>query len=235
MANKTLLNAVNEILKRVNVIAGDAAALTDLTDSARQHPIDIAIQIVNEGIDELYSYTKEGLPQQQAESTITLATNIREYSLASDLIRLHFPLIDRTHGQYITQFSGGYDDMLEWDLRQDQTGQPMYACISPINGKLRVELSPSSSVNGYIYTYEYEKDLVLSLATDTVPFSNVVFRSMVPVWVQLYKREMEGEFDDPLYKAGIGRASRYLSELEPRPSYSPRPMRDTFLDPYQSK
>jgi len=229
---KTLLDCVNEIFKRVNVIAGDAAALTTLVDSARQHPIDVAVQVVNEGIDEIYSFTQEGLPLQQAENTITLSTNVREYSLASDLIRLHFPLIDRTHGQYITQFPGGYDEMLEWDIYQNQTGQPMYACISPIDGKLRVEQSPNSSVNGYVYTYEYEKNLALSLTTDTVPFSDAVFRSMVPMWVQLYKREMEGEFDQPLYASAIGRASRYLSQLEPRPSYLPRARGSTFLEPY---
>lgn len=235
MANKTLLNAVNEVFKRVNNIAGDANSLTTLVDSARQHPIDVAIQVINEGMDELYSYTQEGLPMQQAEATITLATGTREYNLASDLIRLHFPLIDRTNGQYIVQFPGGYDDMIEWDLQQNQTGQPMYAAISPIDGKLRVEVAPASSVNGRVYTYEYEKDLVLVNASDTVPFNNAVFRSMVPMWVQLYKREMQNEFDQALYTAGLGRASRYLSELEPRPSYSARSHGSTFLDPYDKR
>jgi hypothetical protein len=183
-------------------------------------------------MDEIYSYTQEGLPLQQAESTITLATNVREYTLASDLIRMHFPLIDRTHAQYITQFPGGYDAMLEWDIYQNQVGQPMYACISPIDGKLRVEQSPPASVNGYVYTYEYEKNLAMTLATDTVPFSDAVFRSMVPMWVQLYKREMEGEFDQPLYASALGRASRYLSQLEPRPNYLSRAQGSTFMDPY---
>ena len=232
---KTLLNGINELFKRVNVIAGDAAALTTLTDSARQHPIDVSIQIINEGIDELYSYTQLGLPQQQAESTITLVTSTREYSLATDLIRLHFPIIDRTNAQYISEFPGGYDKMLEWDIYQNLTGLPMFACISPINGKLRVEQAPDSTSNGRVYTYEYEKNLALSLATDTVPFNDAVFRSMVPAWVQLYKREMSGEFDQPLYAMAMGRASRYLSELELRPSYSSRPQRDTSLDPYSSK
>jgi hypothetical protein len=45
---------------------------------------------------------------------------------------------------------------------------------------------------------------------------------MVPAWVQLYKREMKNEFDQVLYQASMGRASRYLSELEPRTSYLPR-------------
>src|SRR5690242_2414132 len=101
MANKTLLNSVNEILKRVSVIAGDSGALTSLTDSARQVDIDTAVQVVNEGIDELYSTTGESLPNQRASSTITLATGTRNYSLQSGLVRLHWPLIDRTHTQFI--------------------------------------------------------------------------------------------------------------------------------------
>lgn len=49
---KTLLNGVNEVFKRIKLIQGDAAALTSLTDSARQHSIDLAIQIWNEVVDE---------------------------------------------------------------------------------------------------------------------------------------------------------------------------------------
>ena len=70
---KTLLNAVNEILKRVGVISGDSGALTTLTDSARQKPIDVAIQVINEAMDELYSMPGISAPQGQGESTITLA------------------------------------------------------------------------------------------------------------------------------------------------------------------
>jgi hypothetical protein len=45
---------------------------------------------------------------------------------------------------------------------------------------------------------------------------------MVPAWVQLYKRELRNEFDQSLYANAIGRAARFLSELEPRDSWSPR-------------
>ena len=234
MANKTLLNGINEIFKRTGNIAGDAAALTSLTDSARQHPIDVAIQVINEGIDELYSYTQQGLPLQQGESTITLATNTREYALVDNIVRLHFPLVDRTNTQYIAAFPGGYDAMLLWDIQQSYTGLPIYGEISPITGLFRVSISPTTNENGRVYTYEYEKNLELTLATDTVPFNNTVFRSMVPVWVQLYNRDEKNDFDSDLYKASLGRASRYLSEMEPRPSYSPRPQSATFLDPFTS-
>lgn len=220
--SKTLLNAVNEVFKRVNVIAGDANALTSLTDSARQHPIDVTVQVINEGMDELYSYSKMAMPNEQASSTLTLVTGTRDYALASDLLVLHFPLIDQTNSQFIVQFAGGYDEMLLLDPEQDDTGLPYFSAINPINGYLHLDRAPTSSENGRVYTYQYDKDLVMSSASDTVPFNNAVFRAMVPAWVQLYKREMENQFDQALYMGSIGRASRYLSNIEPRSSYSPR-------------
>ena len=42
---KTLLNGVNDLLKRVKVIAGDTGTLSTLTDSAKQAYIDTAIQV----------------------------------------------------------------------------------------------------------------------------------------------------------------------------------------------
>lgn len=219
---KALLDCVNEIFKRANLIQGDAAALTTLTDSARQHPIDVAIQVVNEGIDELYSSSHVQLPNEQAEDTITLVNGQRSYPLNANLTELIFPLIDKTNTQYIWKFPGTYDDMLQLDPEQDDTGLAWWAIISPVNGQLFLNVAPTASDAGRIYTYQYEKDLALSLATDTVPFNNKVFRAMVPAWVQLYKREMRNEFDGDLYKMNIGRAARNLTEIEPRQSYSPR-------------
>lgn len=218
----TLLDSINEIFKRVNNIQGDAQALTTLTDSARQHPIDIAIQVVNEGIDELYSQSHIELPNEQAEATITLVNGTRSYALNSSLTELIFPLIDKTNTQFIWKFPGTYDDMLLLDPEQDDTGLPIWGTISPVTGQLFLNVSPTSVEAGRVYTYQYEKDLSLSLATDTVPFNNKVFRAMVPAWVQLYKREMRNEFDQALYQMALGRAARSLTEISPRQSYSPR-------------
>lgn len=220
---KTLLNSVNEIFRRVSLVAGDSGLLTSLTDSARQVDVDVAVQAVNEGMDELYSTVGRAMPNQQASSTITLATNTRNYSLASDLIRLHWPLIDRTHNQYVYEYGPGYDGLLLLDPEQDDTGQPFWGVIRPTDGNLFLDRAPTSTYNGNVYTYQYDKDLVMSLATDTVPFDNAVFRAMVPAWVQIWKRERRNEFDDVLFKASIGRAARLLPQVGPRSSWSPRP------------
>lgn len=219
----TLLDAVNEMLKRVRVIdTGNTGLLASLTNSSTQHNIDVAVQVVNEGIDELYSAIGKSMPGQSAESTITLATGSREYTLASDLITIKWPMVDRTNTQYLFQWEDSYEGLLAVDPQQTQTGLPIWGMISPINSKLRVDRQCDTASNGRIYTYEYEKNTALVNATDAIPFNDACFRAMVPAWVQLYKREERNEFDQPLFQQAIGRASRFVSEEKPSNSYSPR-------------
>lgn len=217
---KTLLNATNEILKRVKLVAGDAAALTTLTDSARQAAIDCAVQVVNEGIDELYTATGRPKPQSQGESTVTLVTGTRAYTLATDLVTLFWPMIDKTNAQYL--YEAVYHDLLLLDPEQDDTGLPIRAAIRPTDGMLHLDRAPTSVENGRIYTYQYLKDLALIDAADTVPFSDEAFRAMVPAWVQLWKREQRGEFDGALFEANIGRAAGSVTQQLARTSYNPR-------------
>lgn len=219
---KTLLNAVNEILKRTSIIAGDSGALTTLTDSARQVPIDQCVQVINEANDELYSTSEMAMPNGQGEGTLTLVTATRAYTAATDLVKLRFPFIDKTNNQYLGEYPGGYNSILEGDPEQDDTGLPQYVCVRPTDGKLYLDRAPTSVENGRIYTYQYDKDLILDEAADTVPFRDAVFRAMVPVWVQLFKRENRNDFDEALYRLNIGRASRLLTQRQARTSYSPR-------------
>lgn len=217
---KTLLNCVNEILLRNNLIAGDAATLTALTDSARQAAIDVAVQVVNEGIDALYTAADIAVPQEQAESAITLVTSTRAYSLATDLVLLRWPMIDKTNAQYL--YEGDYNQMIVIDPEQDDTGLPQYAAIRPTDGLLFLDRAPTSVENGRIYTYQYDKDLALSVAADTVPFEDITFRAMVPAWVQLWKREKRNEFDGDLFRVSIGRAALTLTQESQRTHYNPR-------------
>lgn len=219
---KTLLNCVNEILKRTSNIAGDAGALSSLTDSPRQVLIDLSVQVVNEGIDDLYAATDIAQPSEQAESTLTLVTSTRAYTLASDLIQIRYPMIDRTNNQYIGEYPGGYNAMLLQDPEQDDTGLPMFGAFRATDGKFFLDRAPTSVENGRIYYYQYDKNLALTVAASTVPFNDAVFRAMVPVWVQLFKRERQNDFDGDLYRLNVGRASALLSQKQARTSYNPR-------------
>lgn len=220
--SKTLLDGVNEILKRTSLIAGDAQPLTSLTDSSRQVSIDLAKQVINEGIDELFSVTPGARPREQKEATITLATGQRAYPLATDLVQMHWPMIDRVNNQYIEQYAGSYNEMLVDDPEQDDTGLPYCAAINPVNGALHMDRAPTVEFNGRVYTYQYHKDVGLVAATDQMPFGDAVFRAMVPVWVQLFRRDKQRDFDNELYKLNVGRASRMLPMIPARTDYCPR-------------
>ena len=220
----TLLDAVNAVLDRVGLIAGDAGKLTSLTDSGRQRGIDLAVQVIGEGVDELFTTSQVDQPLGQGEGTLTLLTSIRSYPLNSDVVRLRFPMIDRTNSQYILDFAGGYNAILIYDPQQIYTGLPHYGAISPVTGQFYVDRIPTSQENGRVYQYEYDKEMTLANATDVLPFNVAVLRAMVPAWAQLWKREIRGakEFDQAQFGVNLGRASRLLTMKEQRDHYSPR-------------
>lgn len=219
---KTLLNAVNEVLKRVGVIAGDAGALVSLTDSPRQVQIDVAVQVVNEGIVDLYSTSNIALPQEQTSSTITLVAGTRAYALAADLVQIRWPMIDRTNNQYLYDYPGGYNQMLFDDPEQDDTGLPHYGAIRPTDNLLHLDRTPAAEDAGRVYVYQYDKSLLLTAAASTVPFNDTVFTKMVPVWAQLWRRDRQNDFDAGLYRLNLGTASGLLTQKQPRDNYLPR-------------
>lgn len=219
---KTLLDSVNAIFRRTSLITGDAGALSTLTDSARQVWVDKAVQIVNEGIDELYSAAQVSLPNEQGESTLTLVAGTRAYTLATDLVQMRWPMIDKTNNQLIEEYPGGYNAMLQADMEQDDTGHPYLGAIRATDGKLHLDRSPSSNEAGRVYTYQYDKDVALSVAASEVPFTDAVWRSMVPAWVELFKVDENHQLNEGLFRNSLGRAARLLTKKQMRTSYSPR-------------
>jgi len=221
---KSLLNCVNETLKRLKRIQGDQAALTSLTDSSRQIWIDVTVQVINEGIDVLYDASNVRKPLEVSETTteVTLVLNQREYTLPTDLVQLRWPGLDETNGMFIERYPGGYDQLRKDQPRPDTgyEGTPIYGVINPLNEKLRLDHRPTAADVGKVYIFEYDKDLVLADATDTVPFKDAVFRSMVPAWAQLVQRDMKRDFDAPIFEAAIGQAARFLNQEQRRTHWS---------------
>jgi len=222
MANKTLLNCVNELLKRAGLVSGDADLLTTLTDGARQRAIDTAIQVVNEGIIDLYQASDMQIPVGTAEGTLTLATGTRTYAAATNYQRIYPPMIDRTNNQTLKEYPGGYPALLLLDPEQDDTGLPQYYAINPNTNQIYLDRAPEATENGNVYYYQYLKSNLMTVAADTVPFDDIVFTAMVPAWFQLWKRERRNEFDQPLYNKSRGAASRVLRKIPDMENWSPR-------------
>lgn len=217
---KTLLQGVNDVFKSVGLISGSQGELTSLTDSARQRYVDLVVQKWNESIEELYATMDQPMPQELQEDTITLVDGDRDYALATDLNLLHFPLIDETNNQFIFEYNGTYLDLVADQINPDDfTGLPHFGVIRPIDGQLYLERAPTSNEAGRIYKYRYDRDISLSLAADTFPFTDVTFRAMVPAVAQLWMRDERNNFDSGIFQASIGRAARYVSLQPPKRTY----------------
>lgn len=232
---KTLLDGINEVLKKAQLLDSDVGLLTTLTDSARQTFIDSAVQALNEVVDELYAALEVSKPMQLAENTITLATNDQDYALQTDLVTLRpeFHLIDETNNHTIYILGdGGYLKIIHGDLQQDDTGLPSCAALRPTDGQLFMDRKPTAVENGRIYKYRYDKDLELTAAADEFPFTNNVFRAVVPAAHELWKRNLHKDFDNAIFAASIGRAARLMTMIPARDSWQPTANGHNATDPF---
>lgn len=238
---KTLLNGVNDLLKRVQIIAGDSGELSSLTDSGRQPFIDIAVQVWNEAVEQLYSVSDLPMPQEMDEATITLVTGDRDYALAADLVQLHFPLIHTANfvltseqGWYILEYPGGYMNLVDSQpFPASYTGLPTYAAIRPTDGQLYLDRIPTAAENNLTFTYRYDKDVSLSLAADTFPFSDAVYRALLPVAGELWRLFQENKSFEGVSRLSFGRAARFLTNVQQSPSWTPRISYSQPMDPFE--
>jgi hypothetical protein len=123
--------------------------------------------------------------------------------------------------------------MTDQQFPASYTGLPYLGAIDPVDDELYLNAIPTSEENGLVYQYWYDKDLSLSLATDTFPFSDAVFRAMIPVVADLWKLEREHEFNGDWSRLNFGRACRFLNETQQRSSYQPTSVKpNAVVAPY---
>jgi hypothetical protein len=205
----TLLDAVNAVGSRAKFL-DTGGKLTQLEDSARQLYIDVAIQCWNEAIVELYDAAREPMPTELVEAVFQLVANQRLVSLPAGLVKLHFPLIQQSQGYQI--FEADYLAIQRAQLTtQNFIGRPNYAAIDPVTGDLFLDRTPTIAEAGEIYTMWYDKDVLLSDATDTMPFNDTVYKMLIPAVTEKWKIEFNKEFTDGLWAKQMGLAARHLS------------------------
>lgn len=230
----TLLQGVNEVLKRVSIIAGDVGELASLVDSPRQVFIDTAVQAWNEVIDRLYSQTGQPLPKVLKETTITLADGVRNYALPADLTRVYFPLIDETNGFTIEEYPGGYLGLVaDQPIPSQRVGRPLHAVVRPTDMNLYMDATPTSEEAGSVYTLRYDGDVSLSSASDTFPFSDAVFRALVPAVAEIWRRNRNKAFSESILVQSLGTASQFLSAQPQRSSWIAFGGRGRGFDPFE--
>jgi len=220
MAN--LLSGVNAVLEKATIINKNHP-LTGLTNSGKQTFIDNAVASWNEAVDQIYSKSNIMRPNQAEEDKITLVADKRVYSLPSDLVQLRWPLQEEIQGRFIIEYPGGYEELRNILVQPaNYTGQPTSGAISPIDGDLYIDMIPTSSEAGDIYKFFYWKDTNLSRASDVFPFSDTVYRALVPVVTQLFKYNQNNITSSDVRKLNYGRAVRALKKQQEDTAYIKR-------------
>lgn len=171
----TFIEAVNRILRLNAVIRGDTDTVTTFSDTAHNASLNLAVVAVQDELTRLIAdklITKE----RSTSGSITLTTNTRTYDLASDFIGFwgvpHF--YNSTSNRQIYEYPGGLEKLqVEIYNFQTQYGQPNWFYFEPANStnkKVGFFQVPSSAENGNVWTYDYEASVMVSSASDNLPF-----------------------------------------------------------------
>lgn len=216
----TLLQAVNDTLNRAGIIQGANGDLTSLTNSGKQLDIDLAVDCINEVISSMMDFNPS-LRGEVATSTFETVEGTREYSYAADYEGMISEIImDQTNGYPLRHYQGGYQQMfMDQYIPANYDGAPCAWVINPITEKIRLDTTVDAASAGKTYTYIYRKELILSGASDTLPFSDGVWADLKAAVNESWSRERHSDFDGAAFLHSIAKASRRLYGHEARTSY----------------
>lgn len=240
----TVLQLVNSVLKRTGEIAGDSEELATstvtstatgltateaFTDSRRQHKIDVALQLSNEALHEVFAM---GLVYKLASTaTVTLVAGQREYDLPSDFERMagedkqYRVLRGATNGLTLSEYDGGYAAMLaQQAVASDFTGTPAAWALSPANFTIRMDAEPDTGDAGDTYNFLYERRIGFSstMATEALPVSDTVADALVPAIAEAYSRSFKKDLDPDFLRGSLNRALDFLRQNQRRDRWGRR-------------
>ena len=212
----TFLTAVNDVLSRTSITSA-SGEVSSLTNAGKQVYIDTIVQIWNETLDDAANMM--GIPHigETSSSVLTLVLDQREYDLPTDLVQIRWPLVDTDLGHFIWEYPGGYTQMrVDQFIPSDWIGLAYTAAINPTTMKLRLDRAPSADEVGNTYDLLYDKDLSMSAATDTVPYTDAVYRALVPVVTEVFERRNRNDFDEAEYRRNLSRALAFMNRSNRR-------------------
>ena len=170
----TFIDAVNRVLRINGIIRGGDDDITAFSET--QHASDISLsQIAIQ--DEIAEIASERLiPYEKTSGTITLLTSTRVYTLASDFVRFfgYASFYDSTDNVRIFEYKGGEALLQQQDYQYKTTeGAPNYwYWDNTTTKKVGFYSVPNSTYNNRSLSYDYEKSILVTNSSDTMPFHN---------------------------------------------------------------
>ena len=168
----TLIQAIARVMRATGIIRGDTDAPTTLSDLQHGATINLAVIAIQ---DELNELTSDMLIAYEHDATgiVSAVAGTRSYSLASDFVRFfgEGSLYNSGDNVHIFEFPGGEAKLQQiYPNYKTAQGNPQFWYFDLTTSK-KVALWPVPSVDK-TYTYDYEQDVSVSAAADTMPFHN---------------------------------------------------------------
>lgn len=224
----TLLDAVNRLLRASGILRGDDDALSNFSSTQHNAAMNIAIVALQSELSDLLA--DRLIPYEKTSSSIATVSGTRVYSLAADFVRFfgQMPfLYNAADNVQIFEYRGGVDALRHAVLDYaTQSGSPYYWYYEDTTTK-QIGLFPvPDSVE--TLTYDYERDLSMSAATDTLPFHSTregeAFADMaLPRFKRMLTRApTEGLRNDPDRMEARARLSNMIRHTAPNARYGAR-------------
>lgn len=173
----TFIDGVNRILRSQGIIKGDDDDITAFSSTQHAATLELAKIAIQSEITHLVA--NNALPGEKAtDTTITTNGSTRTYTLASDFVRfrgdhpffLEVDSSDVSLNNTIFEFPGGEDKVRRTFLDyKSNEGQPHWWYFTG-STTWEVGLFPVPD-STKIYRYAYSKDVQVTTASDTLPFS----------------------------------------------------------------
>lgn len=168
------ITGVNRLLRHEHVIQGDDDEITAFTDSHHAADISLAQLAIQHEIlaltaDKLISY-------EHTTGTISLVSGQRSYTLAADFIRFFGvgSFYDSTDNVRFYEYKGGESALMNHDYQYKvTTGAPAFWYWDhTTTKKVAFYNIPSAVYDTRSLAYDYEKSVLVTNTTDTLPFHN---------------------------------------------------------------
>lgn len=224
----TFLDGLNRLLRINSVIKGNDDKVVAFTDTDHASDIELGQIAIQDELNDLIS--DHFIGYEDAQTSFTSVASTTTYALATDFIRFIGKnpfLYDSTNNVQIFEYPGG-KDALRHDVPNyaTQTGDPYWWYFEPdTTKKISVYPTPDSSNAGKVYTYDYEKDVSISAATETIPFANTItYQSFISMAARRFffmlAQKPLGELNkDSTYSNAKSRLVNLMRHKNPRNRY----------------
>lgn len=222
------ISGVNRLFRINGIIKGDDDTITTFADTQHAADIELAKIAIQDELAEVVS--DQLLGYEKDSDTITLLTATRTYALQTDFVRFygeHASFYDSTNNTRIYEYPLGEDKLRDVDFNyKTNTGNPTYWYWHDTTTKqVAFYPVPDSTYNNRSLDYDFEKSVMVTNSSDTLPFINneeaFAFISMAARRFRFMLAEQELGLlpQDPTYANAKARLANFVKPTNLRHRY----------------